>query len=129
MEGALRHDTWLNGSMPFLIKRIYDDADPGDGFRVLVDRLWPRGVSKERAALDLWLKDAAPSTELRTWFHAHRDDFEQFASRYVAELRTNPATEELRRIGRANPRVTLLYGVRDATHNHAAVLARYLDQA
>jgi uncharacterized protein YeaO (DUF488 family) len=109
-----------------LTKRIYDDPAAGDGFRVLVDRLWPRGVSKERAALDLWLKEIAPSTELRTWFHARTDAYEEFAARYKAELRTNPAVDELRRIERANPTVTLLYSVKDPVHNHAVILVDYL---
>lgn len=110
----------------FRTKRVYDDPAPGDGFRVLVDRLWPRGVTKERAALDLWLKEVAPSTELRTWFHARSDAFDEFAARYRDELGTNPAVDELRRIGRANPTVTLLYSVKDPVRNHAVLLADYL---
>jgi uncharacterized protein YeaO (DUF488 family) len=109
-----------------VVKRIYDEPDPADGFRVLVDRLWPRGMTKERAALALWLKDIAPSTELRTWFHAHPDRFDEFAKRYRAELDTNPAVERLREIEAREPRVTLLYSVRDPVHNHAAVLADLL---
>ena len=112
--------------MAILTKRIYDDPAPSDGFRILVDRLWPRGVTKERAALGLWLKEIAPSTELRTWFHAHPDAFDEFAARYRAELRTNPAVDELRRIERANPTVTLLYSVKDPAQNHAVILADYL---
>jgi uncharacterized protein YeaO (DUF488 family) len=110
----------------FLIKRVYDAADPSDGFRVLVDRLWPRGMTKDRAAVDLWLKEVAPSTELRTWFHAQADGIEEFAERYRAELSANPAVEQLRAIGRAHATVTLLYSVKDPTHNHAAILAAYL---
>ena len=112
--------------MSFTIKRVYDDPSPDDGFRVLVDRLWPRGASKQRAALDLWLKEIAPSTELRTWFHRTPEAFDEFERRYRAELAGNPAVAELRRLGREHPRVTLLYGVRDAEHNHAAILADYL---
>jgi uncharacterized protein YeaO (DUF488 family) len=110
----------------FLTKRIYEDPASGDGFRVLVDRLWPRGITKERAALDLWLKEVAPSTQLRTWFHAQSDAFDEFADRYRAELRANPAVDELRRVGRANPTVTLLYSVKDPARNHAVILADYL---
>ena len=108
----------------FRCKRVYEPATPDDGFRVLVDRLWPRGVSKERAALDLWLKDVAPSAELRTWFHANPARFDEFVTRYRAELAGNPALDRLREVGAANPVVTLLYGAR-APHdrNHAAVLA------
>lgn len=112
--------------MPYRIKRIYDPPAPEDGFRVLVDRLWPRGVTKERAALDLWLKEVAPSTELRTWFHARPDGFDEFADRYRAELAANPAVDELRAVATAHPDVTLLYSVKDPERNHAAVLADYL---
>ncbi|HEY7271126.1 MAG TPA: DUF488 domain-containing protein [Actinoplanes sp.] len=112
--------------MTYRIKRVYDPPAPEDGFRVLVDRLWPRGVTKQRAALDLWLKDVAPSTELRTWFHARSDGFDEFAERYRAELAANPAVDELRAAATAHPVVTLLYSVEDPERNHAAVLAGYL---
>jgi DNA-3-methyladenine glycosylase len=112
--------------VPYRIKRIYDPPAPEDGFRVLVDRLWPRGVTKQRAALDLWLKEVAPSTELRTWFHARPDGFDEFADRYRAELAANPAVDELRAVAKAHPAVTLLYSVKDPERNHAAVLADYL---
>jgi uncharacterized protein YeaO (DUF488 family) len=126
LAGEARVGGCDHGSVAILTKRIYDDPAPGDGFRVLIDRLWPRGVTKERAALDLWLKEIAPSTELRTWFHARPDAFEEFATRYRDELRTNPAVDELRRIERANPTVTLLYSVKDPARNHAVILADYL---
>ena len=112
--------------MRYRIKRIYDPPGPEDGFRVLVDRLWPRGITKKRAALDVWLKDVAPSTELRTWFHAQPDGFDEFAARYRAELAANPAVDELRAAEKVHPTVTLLYSVRDPERNHAAVLAEYL---
>ena len=112
--------------MVYLVKRVYDDPAPADGYRVLVDRLWPRGVTKERAALDLWAKEAAPSTELRQWFHAHPDQFAEFSRRYRAELGDSPAAERLRELGREHPTVTLLYSVRDADRNHARVLAEHL---
>jgi uncharacterized protein YeaO (DUF488 family) len=115
--------------MVYLVKRVYDDPDPTDGYRVLVDRLWPRGVTKERAALDLWAKDAAPSTELRQWFHAHPDEFAEFARRYRAELGDGPAVARLRELGREHPTVTLLFSVRDAIDNHARVLAEHLNPA
>src|SRR3954462_9452812 len=100
--------------MAVRIKRIYDEPADSDGFRVLVDRLWPRGVSKERAALGRWAKEVAPSTELRNWFHAHPDRFDEFAERYRAELGTNPAVAEMRELARSHDVVTLLYGVRSA---------------
>ena len=112
--------------MGFLVKRVYDDPAPGDGFRVLVDRLWPRGLSKEHAALDLWLKDVAPSPELRTWFDHREDRFAAFAKRYVAELGSNAAVGTLREADRDHPTVTLLYGARSPEVNHAVVLARFL---
>ncbi|GAA1010416.1 hypothetical protein Aple_028620 [Acrocarpospora pleiomorpha] len=112
--------------MPFLIKRIYDEVDPRDGFRVLVDRLWPRGVSKEHAHVDLWLKEVAPSTELRAWFDHRADRFAEFSTRYAAELDKNPAVATLRRLAQAHPTVTLLYGAKNPQLNQAVVLAEYL---
>lgn len=109
-------------------KRIYEDYSPDDGFRVLVDRLWPRGVSKERAHLDLWDKQVAPSTELREWFGHDPAKFEEFSRRYTAELASNPAVAELERIVAAHPAVTLLYAAKDPACQHAAVLADYLDE-
>jgi len=104
-------------------KRIYDPPDVADGARVLVDRLWPRGIRKETAALTLWLKDIAPSPELRQWFGHDPARWAEFARRYRSELAANPAAlarlGELARTGR----VTLLYGARDAAHNHALVVA------
>jgi uncharacterized protein YeaO (DUF488 family) len=112
--------------VPVRIKRIYDDPDPEDGFRILVDRLWPRGVSKERAAVELWLKEVAPSSELRTWFGHRSERFTDFAGRYANELDGNPAVGRLRGILTSNETVTLLYGAKDESVNHAVVLADYL---
>jgi uncharacterized protein YeaO (DUF488 family) len=104
------------------IKRIYETPDPADGFRVLIDRLWPRGISKRRAALDAWLADLAPSTALRTWFHRDFDRWPEFGRRYRAELRAQaPLLQQLRQRARQQ-RVTLLYGARDPRVNHAVVL-------
>ncbi|MFF2273132.1 DUF488 domain-containing protein [Agromyces sp. NPDC058136] len=117
--------------MPFVIKRVYEPAEAGDGFRVLVDRLWPRGVSRERAELDLWDKEVAPSPELRTeWHHAadRAAAFDGFAARYRAELDESPAAEALLALGREHDRVTLLYGARDEHSNHAAVLLAWLGE-
>lgn len=108
------------------IKRIYEDPAPADGYRVLVDRLWPRGVSKDAAALDRWLKDVAPSPELRTWFGHRADRFAEFTQRYTAELESNPAVGELRELLANHETVTLLYGARDEKVNHAVVLADLL---
>jgi uncharacterized protein YeaO (DUF488 family) len=112
--------------VPVQTKRIYDPPATGDGFRILVDRLWPRGVSKDGAKLDLWLKEVAPSTELRTWFHHEEANFAEFEVRYRAELDHNEAVEELRALVAQHDPVTLLYGARDARLNQAVVLAGYL---
>jgi uncharacterized protein YeaO (DUF488 family) len=105
------------------IKRIYEPAEAGDGLRVLVDRLWPRGVSK--AAIDLWLKEVAPSTGLRRWFDHRPDRWAEFQRRYQIELAQNPAIARLRDLaGRSD--LTLLYAAKDETHNHAVVLAACL---
>lgn len=107
------------------IKRVYEDAGEHDGQRVLVDRLWPRGLAKADAAIDLWAKDVAPSSGLRTWFGHRPERFDEFRTRYMDELKSNPAVAELRhRIARKT--TTLLYGAKDPVHNHAVVLAEFL---
>jgi uncharacterized protein YeaO (DUF488 family) len=108
------------------LARVYDPPGDDDGFRVLVDRVWPRGIRKADAAVDLWLKEVGPSTELRHWFGHAPERFEEFARRYRAELAENPAADELRTAVREHPRVTLLYGARDTEHNQAVVLAELL---
>ncbi|MGW9631402.1 DUF488 domain-containing protein [Agromyces sp. NPDC055520] len=108
------------------MKRIYDAVEPSDGFRVLVDRLWPRGVSKERADLDLWLKDIAPSADLRKEWHHNPERHDEFVARYVAELDANPATDELLALGGAHDHVTLLYSSHDPSVNHVAVMLGWL---
>ncbi len=115
--------------MEVRIRRIYDDPEAEDGFRVLVDRLWPRGVTKEAAALDMWCKSAAPTPGLRTWFGHDPDRWDRFARRYRTELGENEeGIGELVDAARASGRetCTLLYGARDADHNHAIVLAEVL---
>jgi DNA-3-methyladenine glycosylase len=111
------------------IKRVYDAAEPSDGYRVLVDRLWPRGVSKEKAAVDEWLKEVAPSTRLRQWFHHDSSRFIEFHRRYLAELDGNPAVDQLRSIIDSHPTVTLLYGARDAEQNQAVLLRDLLAES
>jgi len=105
----------------FQIKRVYEAPSPSDGTRVLVDRLWPRGVKKANAHVDLWMKDVAPSTPLRQWFHHDPERFEAFSRRYTSELQRNPALTELRKLGKGKP-VTLLYAAHDPRINHARVL-------
>lgn len=111
--------------MAVAIKRIYEPATPADGTRILVDRLWPRGVSKARARLALWMKEIAPSPKLRLWFGHKPERFHEFARRYKKELTGNPAVGELRRLARRE-RVTLLYGAHDPKINHAVVLQSIL---
>lgn len=111
------------------LKRIYDEAAPDDGARVLVDRLWPRGVSKARAALDLWCRDVAPSTALRRWFNHDLVRWDAFRRRYRAELRGNDeAIAPIRKLlGKGH--VTLLFAARDKQHNEAVVLREFLIEA
>ena len=111
------------------IKRVYEQAADEDGIRILVDRLWPRGVSKERAALSGWLKDVAPSPDLRRWWHHDPDRFEDFARRYRTELDDNPALGDLLSIVREHDRTTLVYAAKDPAVNHALILRDYIRQA
>jgi uncharacterized protein YeaO (DUF488 family) len=112
----------------YQIKRIYDEASDGDGYRVLVDRLWPRGVSKEHARLDSWNKDIAPSSDLRKWFAHDPEKFKEFTARYRAELMVNPAIEAFENSVAKEPDVTLLYAAHDPKINHAVVLRDFLSK-
>ena len=110
------------------IKRAYDEPDESDGMRVLVDRLWPRGLAKERAHIDLWLKEIEPSNELRAWFGHDPARFDEFRQRYEAELasgRAHDALARLRELVQQHP-VTLVFAARDAEHSNAAVLRELL---
>jgi uncharacterized protein YeaO (DUF488 family) len=107
------------------VKRVYAPPAEDDGLRVLVDRLWPRGLSKAKAQVDEWLKEIAPSPELRKWFHAHPDNWSDFREAYLAEARANPALPGLRSLARKQ-RITLLYGFHDEDHNHAVLLRELL---
>jgi uncharacterized protein YeaO (DUF488 family) len=108
------------------VKRAYEPADPGDGFRVLIDRLWPRGVKKDAAHVDLWARELAPSDDLRRWFGHDPAKFEEFARRYRDELSAHrDAVDELRDRARRGP-VTIVFGARDVEHSNAAVLAALL---
>jgi uncharacterized protein YeaO (DUF488 family) len=111
----------------FRIKRIYDDPADDDGCRVLVDRLWPRGVSKERAGLELWLKEIAPSPPLRQEFAHMQERFADFRAQYEDELKDNPAVQRLLDLASRHQRVTLLYAARDPEVNHARVLLEFLE--
>ena len=113
-----------------VLKRVYEPVDELDGSRVLVDRMWPRGISKEKAGLSLWLKEAAPSPELRKWFCHKPELFEEFSVRYLDELRTSEqqaqAVEQILALA-AKGRVTILYGAKDPMYNHARVLMEELE--
>jgi uncharacterized protein YeaO (DUF488 family) len=109
----------------FQIKRAYEPASSSDGSRVLVDRLWPRGVKKTDARLALWMKDVAPSTKLRLWFGHKPERFAEFSRRYEAELAGNPALNDLRKLGKGKL-VTLVYAARDPEVNHALMLQSVL---
>ena len=108
------------------IKRIYDAPARTDGLRVLVDRVWPRGITKKAAALDLWVKEVAPSTELRKWFNHDPQRWMDFRLRYRRELRKHRKELEELRAQAAKRRVTLLFGARDTEHNQAVVLREAL---
>jgi uncharacterized protein YeaO (DUF488 family) len=108
------------------IKRAYEEPDGEDGTRILVDRLWPRGLTKEKAKVDLWLKDVAPSTELRKWFAHDPAKWAEFRSRYLEELKGKKEQLSLLRQQVAKGAVTLVYGAKDQQHNEAVILQRLL---
>jgi uncharacterized protein YeaO (DUF488 family) len=112
--------------MDISLKRAYEPSSPGDGYRVLIDRLWPRGVSRAQAQLDAWAKELSPSVELRQWFGHDPERFEEFRRRYIEELRRNaPQLAALRRRAREGT-LTLVYSAHDREHNDAVVLAEVL---
>ncbi|MGA9567089.1 MAG: DUF488 family protein [Candidatus Korobacteraceae bacterium] len=116
--------------MTVRLKRVYDPPSQHDGARVLVDRLWPRGLTKEAAALDVWLKDVAPSNELRKWYHAHPVQWAKFREKYLAELTTDAAhaaLNELYELAKKKRGITLLFGSRNIEQNNALVLKQLLD--
>lgn len=118
-----------NPTVAVHIKRAYDEAEPQDGTRVLIDRLWPRGVSKEKAKIDLWLKDVAPSAELRTWYGHDPAKFDEFRRRYLEELAREPGKSgiaRLREMAEQGP-VTLVFAAHDAAHANATVLRELLN--
>jgi uncharacterized protein YeaO (DUF488 family) len=115
----------------FRIKRVYEPAGKDDGLRVLVDRLWPRGIAKKKAHIDLWLRDLSPSDKLRRMVHADPAKWDEFVNAYGRELKHEPARTalaDLRKLPRSRP-VTLLYAARDEAHNNAVALKRLLGRA
>lgn len=113
--------------MAVAIKRIYEDSSPDDGHRVLVDGLWPRGISKERAQLDVWLKEVAPSRALKAWVHEDRSRWDEFRVRYLNELDAHQALLEPLAGKAGRGRVTLLYAYRDPEQNHAMIVREFLE--
>jgi len=114
--------------MNITIKRAYDEPDARDGYRILVDRLWPRGVKKESLAVDEWDKNIAPSTDLRKWFSHDPTKFDEFRARYQAELDQSNAPKRLLEKARGNGTLTLVYAAKDPQINHARVLQEYLQK-
>jgi uncharacterized protein YeaO (DUF488 family) len=112
-------------------RRIYDDVSPEDGTRILVDRIWPRGMRKPDAHIDEWVRDVAPSTELRRWYGHDPDRYAEFRRRYLAELREPVRRQAAQRLGEtaSHDRMTLLTAARDIEHSQAAVLAHWLNRA
>lgn len=112
--------------MDIRTKRVYQQSDPNDGSRILVDRVWPRGLTKEQVCADLWLKDAAPSTELRKWFSHEHSRWASFKNRYFRELDAKPDAVTGLFDAAAKGRLTLLYSARDTEYNQAVALKEYL---
>jgi len=112
------------------LKRVYEEASESDGFRVLVDRLWPRGLTKAEARIDLWLRELAPSNELRKWFHAHPEHWKEFRQKYLAELHTAAAEKALKQLYEvldSQRSLTLLFGSRNTDQNNATVLKEFVE--
>jgi uncharacterized protein YeaO (DUF488 family) len=115
--------------MAFLTKRVYESASADDGYRILVDRVWPRGISKEEAVVDEWARELAPSTELRKWFAHKPERFEEFRRRYREELNDREAEIRALRTRGRDETVTLLFSARDTERNNAVVLAEIVGDA
>ncbi len=115
--------------MQVLVKRIYDKSDKSDGYRILVDRLWPRGMRKEQAQINEWCKGIAPSPALRQWFGHDPGRWEAFRQKYTEELKQNPELDKLLKVLQEKQKVTLLYAAKDEQHNQALVLRDFLAKA
>jgi len=113
--------------MPIFLKHAYEQPEPGDGYRILVDRLWPRGMTKERIKVDEWKKNVAPSERLRKAFHGGELTWSEFRTAYLTELKSH--RDELRQVARIckGDRITLVFSARDKEHNNAVVLRQYLN--
>lgn len=115
-------------SMNIKIKRVYEQPEKKDGQRILVDRLWPRGLTKEKAAVDLWLKEIAPSTELRKWFDHDPEKWQRFRRRYETEIRKKEDLIQVLKQKAQSGTITLIYGARDEKHNEALVLKQFIER-
>jgi uncharacterized protein YeaO (DUF488 family) len=112
--------------MKIHIKRIYEPPTASDGTRILVDRLWPRGVARDEARIDTWIRDVAPSDALRRWYSHDPEKWPEFRARYIAELKHNPAVVELQDMASKSKTLTLLFAAKDSLRNNAAVLQEFL---
>ncbi len=110
------------------IKRVYEEPSESDGTRILVDRLWPRGLTKERAKVDVWLKEIAPSTELRKWFNHDPSKWSEFKKRYQVEISNNAEALSALKTHLSSGKATIVYGAKDEEHNDAVVIKQYLDK-
>ncbi len=111
-----------------ILKRVYLPVSEKDGFRILVERLWPRGISKQNARIDLWMKDVAPSPALRVWYAHDVEKWTEFQKRYQKELMNNPAVEPLKALLKAKKNVTFVFAARDEEHNSARVLKEFMER-
>jgi uncharacterized protein YeaO (DUF488 family) len=114
--------------MTVTLKRVYEEASDSDGTRILVDRLWPRGLTKEKAKVDVWLKEIAPTTELRKWFNHEPSKWPEFQKRYRAEISDSIDAVSTLKKYLASGKVTIVYGAKDEEHNDAVVIKQYLDE-
>lgn len=114
--------------MKIKIKRVYESPEKTDGFRILIDRVWPRGMTKEKASVDLWLKEIGPSTALRKWFNHDPEKWNEFKKRYVKELKNNKEAVDQIKAHLKKGAVTLVYSAKDEEHNQAVVLKEFLNR-
>ena len=110
----------------YFIKRVYEPYGDNDGYRILIDRLWPRGLTKEKAQIDYWLKEIAPTDELRKWFAHDPAKWNAFIKKYKEEIEVNPAKEQLLKLTKEHKRITLLYSAKEEKHNNAYALMQWL---
>nr|WP_319372427.1 DUF488 family protein [uncultured Methanobacterium sp.] len=126
--GVLKNESFNEGSKMIQIKRAYQETNENDGFRILIDRLWPRGVSKEKLKIDLWIKEIAPSSELRRSFGHDPNKWEDFEVKYLDELEEkSELLSQIKKLEEKQGKLTLIYAAKDEEHNNAVVLLKLLD--